>query len=109
MPLPRSIASIRREIAEKKWEEARNWSEKRIKKRKYKLSEKMRQNAAVARGPKRLAERFHQLRTGHCHTGQYLEWTGTRARRHAGGVSTRYKHEGPDSLFMMLSASLKIQ
>jgi len=75
MPLPKSIANIRREIAEKKWEEARSWSEKRIKKKKYKLPEKMRQNTAVARGPKRLAERFHQLRTGHCRTGQYLKWT----------------------------------
>jgi len=69
MPLPRSLANIRREIAEKKWEEARNWSEKRIKKKKYKLPEKMRQNAAVARSPKRLAERFHQLKIGHCRPG----------------------------------------
>ena len=69
------LANIRREIAERKWEEARTWSEKRIRKKKYKLPEKLRQNAAVARGPKRLAERFHQLRTGHCRTGQYLKWT----------------------------------
>jgi len=39
------------------------------------MPEKMRQQAVVARAPKRLAERFHQLRTGHCRTGQYLEWT----------------------------------
>jgi len=29
----------------------------------------------VARGPKLLAEQFHQPRTGHCHTGQYVVWT----------------------------------
>jgi len=75
MPLPRSLANIRREIAEEKWEEAWSWSGKRAKKKKYKLSGKMRQNETVARGPKRLAERFHQLRTGHCHTGQFMEWT----------------------------------
>jgi len=75
MPLPRSIANIRREVGEKKWAEARDWSEKRIKRKKYKMPEKMRQQAVVAEGPKRLAERFHQLRTGHCRTAQYLEWT----------------------------------
>ena len=75
MPLPRSKANIRREVAERKWAEARDWSEKRIKRKKYKMPERMRQSAAVARGPERLAERFYQLRTGNCRTGQYLEWT----------------------------------
>jgi len=75
MPPPRSIANIRRGVAERKWAEARSWSEKRIKRRKYKMPEKMRQQAVVARAPKILAERFHQLRTRHCRTGQYLEWT----------------------------------
>jgi len=75
MPLPMSIANIRREAAEKKWDEARDWSEKRIKKKKYRMPERLRQNSAVPRGPKRLAERLHQLRTGHCRTGKYLEWT----------------------------------
>jgi len=35
----------------------------------------MHQNNMVARGPKRLAGRYHQLKTGHCRTGQYLKWT----------------------------------
>jgi len=39
------------------------------------MPEKLRQQAVVARGPKRLAEQFRQFRTGHCRTGQYLEWT----------------------------------
>jgi len=47
MPLPRSLANTRREIAEEKWEEARNCSERRIKK-KYRMPGKMRQNAAGA-------------------------------------------------------------
>jgi len=75
MPLPGSIANIRRGVAERKWAEARSWSERRIKRRKQKMRGKMRQQAVVARAPKRLAERFHQLRTGHCRTEQYLEWT----------------------------------
>jgi len=37
MPLPRSIANIRRQVAERKWAEARDWSEKRIERRKYKM------------------------------------------------------------------------
>jgi len=73
LPLPRSIANIKREIAEKKWKEAEAWSEKRIRKRKYRMPGH--QSTAAARGPKRLAARFHQLRTGHCRTGQYLMWT----------------------------------
>jgi len=73
MPLPRSLAT-RREIAENKCEEARNWSEGRIRK-KYGMPGKMCWNTAVYQGSKRLAGRFHQLRTGHCRTGQYLKRT----------------------------------
>ena len=68
MPLPKSIANIRREVAERKWAVAQDWSEKRIKRETYKMPERLRQNAAVARGPKWLTGRFHQLRTGHCRT-----------------------------------------
>jgi len=50
MPLPRPLANIRREIAEKKWEEARSWSEKRVKK-KYKLPGKMREQDGGTRAP----------------------------------------------------------
>jgi Zn finger protein HypA/HybF involved in hydrogenase expression len=49
MPLPRSLAHLKREISEKKWVEARQW-----------------------------AARFYQLKTGHCLTGQYLHWTKNR-------------------------------
>jgi len=50
-------------------------AEARVKRKKYKLPGKTRQNKTVARGPKRLAERFYQLRIGHCRTGKYMEWT----------------------------------
>jgi hypothetical protein len=32
----------------------------------------------VTGSPKRLASRFHQLKTGHCLTGQYLQWRENR-------------------------------
>jgi len=75
MPPPRSLANLKREIAEKKWGEARSWTEERIRGRKYRLARDQRPNWMVERAPKHLAGRFHQLRTGHCRTGQYLEWT----------------------------------
>jgi len=35
-------------------------------------------DSVVARGSKRLAPRFYQLKTGHCLTGQYPHWTRNR-------------------------------
>jgi len=61
-------------VTQKKWEEAWDWSRERINK-KYGMPKTQRPNGLVDRGPKRVAERFHQLRTGHCRTGQYLKWT----------------------------------
>jgi len=75
MPLPRSLANLRREISEKKWEEAWMWSNKRIRERKYQMPKTMHQNKLVVQGPKRLAGRYHQLKTGHCRAGGYLKWT----------------------------------
>jgi len=75
MPPPRSLANLKREILERKWEEAWTWSKKRVRVRKYQMPKTMHQNNMVARGPKRLAGRYHQLKTGHCRTGQYLKWT----------------------------------
>jgi len=75
MPPPRSLSNLRREIAEKKWGKARSWTKERVRRRKYKLARDQRPNRMVERAPKHLAGRFHLLRTGDCHTGQYLEWT----------------------------------
>jgi hypothetical protein len=77
MPPPRSLANIKREISEKKWTEARQWAEGRINAKKYKMGPD-RPTRAVAGAPKRLAARWYQLKTGHCLTGQYLEWTKNR-------------------------------
>ena len=59
MPPPRSLANLRREIAEKKWGEARSWTEERVRRRKYKLARDQRPNWMVERAPKHLAGRFH--------------------------------------------------
>jgi ribonuclease HI len=75
MPLPRSLANVKREISERKWIEARRWAEGRITARKYKMPREQRPSRVVDRSPKRLAARFHQLKTGHGLTGQYLKWS----------------------------------
>jgi hypothetical protein len=36
-------------------------------------------DSTVANSAKRLASRFYQLKTGHCLTGQYLNWTKSQA------------------------------
>jgi hypothetical protein len=79
---PDLLPTIKREISEKKWPEARRWAEGRITGRKYKLPQRV--EKIVAGSPKRLAARFYQLRTGHCLTGEYLKWTKNRASAECG-------------------------
>jgi len=77
-PLPRSVANLKREISEKKWAEARQWAGGRTSKKKYRMPNSQRPDGAVANSSKRIATRFYQLKTGHCLTGQYLNWTKNR-------------------------------
>jgi hypothetical protein len=79
MPLPRSLAHLKREITEKKWEEARCWVGSRVSGNKYRMPKEQRPDQTVAGSTKRAASRFYQLKTGHCLTGQYLCWTKNRA------------------------------
>jgi len=97
MPLPRSLANISREITAKKWEEAWRWSRSRVKAKKYRMPNTMHQNKMVARGSKRLAGRFHQLKTGHCLTGQYLKWTRNSKTAECGWC--RYQTQTREHLF----------
>ena len=78
MPLPRSLANLKREISEKKWVEARRWAGGRTSKKKYRIPESQNPDSTVANSTKRLASRFYQRKTGHCLTGQYLNWTKNR-------------------------------
>ena len=57
----------------------------------------MRQNPLVARGPKRLAGRYYQLKTGHCRTGQYLKATKNTATAECGWC--HYKTQTREHLF----------
>jgi len=71
MPLPRSLANLKREISEKKWVEARHWAGGRNTKMKYRMPKSQRPDGTVAGGTKRLASWLYQIKTGHCLTGQY--------------------------------------
>jgi hypothetical protein len=84
MPLPRSLGSIKREISERKWAETRCWAEARVKTKKYRAPGKQQPSGLLKRGSKRLAGRFHQLKTGHCLTGQYLKWARKRVTAKCG-------------------------
>ena len=54
-PLPRSLASLKREISEKKWAEARQWAGGRTSKTKYRMPKSQKPDGAVADSTKRLA------------------------------------------------------
>jgi len=84
MPLlARSLAHLKREISEKKWQEAKAWADLRVTGKKYQYCRrrKVRQkpDLAPAKSNDRLAARSYQLKTGHCLTGQYLKRTKSRA------------------------------
>jgi len=59
MPLPRSLANLKREISEKKWVEARQWAGGRTSKKKHKMPKGQRPDGTVAGSTKRLASRFY--------------------------------------------------
>jgi len=78
MPLPRSLANLKREISEKMWAEARQWAGGRTSEKKYKMLESHKPDDTVAESTKRLASRYYQLKTGLARTGQYLQWAKVR-------------------------------
>jgi hypothetical protein len=80
-------------FTEKKWSEARQWSQSRITKVKYKMPTRQKPDGVVADSFKRLASRFYQLKTGHGLTGQYLAWARSAPPSSAGGARTEPKHE----------------
>jgi hypothetical protein len=47
MPLPRSLAHLKREISEKKWVEARSWAGRRVSSKKYRLPREQRPDKVV--------------------------------------------------------------
>ena len=96
MPLPRSLATLKREIS-KKWVESRLWAAGRTSKTKYHMPESQKPDGAVAGSTKRLASRFYQIRMGHCLTGQYLHWMKSGATPQCWWC--RYRTQTRDHLF----------
>jgi len=96
-PLPRSLANLKWEISEKKWAEARQWAGGRTSKKKYRMPDNQKPDGTVANSTKRLASRFYQLKTGHCLTGQYLNWTKNRTTPQCWWC--RYRTQTRDHLF----------
>ena len=96
-PLPRSLANLKREISEKKWAEAGQWAGGRTSKTKYRMPKSQKPDGAVAGSSKRLASRFYQIKTGHCMTGQYLNWTKNRPTPQCRWC--RYRTQTRDHLF----------
>ena len=72
MPLPRSLAIMKRQTSEKKCADARRWAEGPDYRTEVQHAGKQRSNRTVTAVSKRLAVRFHQLKTGHCLSGQYI-------------------------------------
>jgi len=97
MPLPRSLANVKREVSEKKWVEARQWAGGRTSKTKHPMPKSQKPDGGVAGSTKRLVSRFYQIKTGHCLTGQYLNWTRNRATPQCWWC--RYPHQTREHLF----------
>jgi len=71
IPLPRSLANLKREIsAKEQWAEARQWAGGRTSKKKYCMPKSQEPDGMVAGSSKKLASRFYQTKTGHCLSGQ---------------------------------------
>ena len=81
-PLPRCLRSHHDRASSHFFSDAlRHWVSRKLAKtgnRKYRPSEKQKPDAIVAGANKRLASRFYQLKTSHCLTGQYFQWTTRR-------------------------------
>jgi len=88
MPLPRSLAHLKRKISEEEWAEGRQWAGGRTSKNKYRMPKSQRPDGTVSGSTKRLALRFYQVKTGHC-----LPSSGQRAGppRSAGGAGTSFR------------------
>jgi hypothetical protein len=79
---PVSLASLSRQVKEKKWEEATGWAYSRITNPSYNVKcrqwRKNRPDPVPAKASKGIASRYYQLKTGHALTGVYLKWIGSR-------------------------------
>ena len=79
---PLSLAHLSRQVAEKKWEEAKGWAYSRIANPSYNVKcrqwQRNQPDPALAKARNGIASRYYQLKTGHALTGMYLKWIGCR-------------------------------
>jgi len=61
MPLPRSLAHMKREVTEEEWAEARRWAGGWTSEKKHAMPKSQRPDGTVAGSTKRLASRFYRL------------------------------------------------
>jgi len=59
MPLPNSLAHLKREISEEKWAETQQWAGGRTSRKKYRMPKSQRSVGVMAGSYKRLASRFY--------------------------------------------------
>jgi len=97
MPLPRSLANLKREILEKKWVPARQWAGGRTSKSKYRMPTSRKPDDAVAGSTKRLAPRPQRLKTGHRLSSSTSTGRRTGPPRSAGGAGTEIRRKSTSS------------
>jgi hypothetical protein len=97
MPPPRSLAHLKREISEKTWAEARQCAGGQTSRKKYKMPAKQKPDGIVTGSSMRQASRFCQLTTGHCLTGQYLNWRKSLHTAQCCGAGARPRRETTSS------------
>jgi len=74
MPLPASLAHLKRRIGDKKWKEAHEWSLARTKTRRFDVRRhKKATDPTPAKAPKRIAARFYQLKSGQALTATHMK------------------------------------
>ena len=90
--LPRSLATIRREITEKKWAEAESWADCRITTRICRMWRNQHTNRTVEECPRRLAGRYLPVEDGPlCHRPIPPRDEEPDLRKVCVGANTRYR------------------
>jgi len=96
MPLPRSLAHLKREITEKKWAEAGSGLEAGPPGRNIRCRRARGPTARLRGVPRGWPQgSTNQRKTGHCLPGQYLHWTKNRPHGPALVVPMSETDEGP--------------
>jgi len=71
MPIPASLAHLKRRISDKKWKEAHEWSLARTQTCKFDFRRHKATDPTPAKAPKRIAARFYQMKSGQALTATH--------------------------------------